>query len=75
MTPIEAFGLLQERCIREIAQGRRVEELASWELAEILRLHGCRIPRFEGDGCAVTASFYDWLDTEQGEAEIARFWK
>jgi hypothetical protein len=73
MTPTEAFVMLRTRCIDEIAQGRRVEELASWELAEILRLHGCRIPRFRGDRYAATMAVYDWLDTEEGEREVSRF--
>ena len=73
MTPIEAFAMLRTRCIDEIAKGRRMQELASWELAEILRLHGCRIPRFGGDGYAATVAVYDWLDTEEGEREVARF--
>ena len=49
MTPIEAFAMLRTRCIDEIAKGRRMEELATLELVEILRLYGCRIPRFDGD--------------------------
>jgi hypothetical protein len=73
MTPTEAFAMLRERCLDEIAKGRRMEELASWELAEILRLHGCRIPRFGGDEHGAMVAVYDWLDTEEGEREIARF--
>jgi hypothetical protein len=73
MTPIEAFALLRTRCIDEIAQGRRVQELASWELGEILRLHGCRIPRFGGDQYAAIKAVYYWLDTAEGEREVARF--
>ena len=73
MTPTEAFAMLRTRCIDEIAKGRRMQELASWELAEILRLHGCRIPRFGGDEYAATIAVYDWLDTEEGEREVARF--
>jgi hypothetical protein len=73
MTPIEAFAMLRTRCIDEIAKGRRMEELATLELAEILRLHGCRIPRFGGDEYAATIAVYDWLDTEEGEREVARF--
>ena len=73
MTPTEAFAMLRTRCIDEIAKGRRMQELASWELAEILRLHGCRIPRFGGDEYAATIAVYDWLDTEEGKWEVARF--
>ena len=72
MTPIEAFVLLRERCIEEITKGRGVRELTTLELAEILCLHGCRIPRFEGDEYDATMAAYDWLDTEEGEREIAR---
>ena len=73
MTPIEAFAMLRERCIDEIAKGRRMEELATVELVEILRLHGCRIPRFGGVDHDAIKAVYDWLDTEEGEREIARF--
>jgi hypothetical protein len=73
MTPIEAFAMLRTRCIDEIAKGRRVEELATAELAKILRLHGCHIPRFGGDEYAAAQAVYDWLDTEDGGRETARF--
>jgi hypothetical protein len=46
--------------------------LPTLELAEILRLHGCRIPRFGGDEYAAAIAVYDWLDTEHGERETAR---
>ena len=73
MTPTEAFAMLRTRCIDEIAKGRRMQELPTLELAEILRLHGCGIPRFGGDEYATIKAVYDWLDTEDGEREIARF--
>ena len=73
MTPVEAFELLRERRIEEIAKGRGVAELTTLELADCLRLHGCHIPRFEGDELDATMAVYDWLDTTEGEREIARF--
>jgi hypothetical protein len=74
MTPIEAFAMLRTRCIEEIVKGRReVRDLSTPELVEILRLHGCPIPRFAGDGYAAIVAAYDWLGTEEGEREIARF--
>ena len=71
MTPVEAFALLRERCIEEIAKGRGVNELSTLELAECLRLHGCRIPRFEGDEYDATMAVYDWLDTAEGDAVLS----
>ena len=73
MTPAEAFALLRERRIDEIAKGRWVRELSTLELVEILRLYGCRIPRFEGDDYDATIASYDWFDTEEGEREFRRF--
>ena len=73
MTPVEAFALLRERRIEEIAKGRGVAELATLELVECLRLYGCRIPRFEGDELDATMAVYDWLDAAEGEREIAQF--
>ena len=70
MTPVEAFALLRERRIGEIAKGRGVAELTTLELAECLRLHGCRIPRFEGDEYDATMAAYDWLDTAEGMAVV-----
>jgi hypothetical protein len=73
MTPIEAFAMLRERCIEEIVKKRReVRDLSSPELVEILRLHGCPIPRFAGDDYAAMVAAYAWLGTEEGEREIAR---
>jgi hypothetical protein len=71
MTPVEAFALLRERGIGEIAKGRGVAELSTLELAECLRLHGCRIPRFEGDELDATMAVYDWLDTAEGDAVLS----
>ena len=71
MTPAEAFALLRERRIEEIAKGRGVAELTTLELAECLRLHGCRIPRFEGDEYDATMAVYDWLDTAEGDAVLS----
>ena len=71
MTPVEAFALLRERRIEEIAKGRGVAELTTLELIECLRLYGCRIPCFEGDELDATMAVYDWLDAE-GEREIAQ---
>jgi hypothetical protein len=73
MTPVEAFELLRKRRIKEIAKGRRVEELTTLELDEILRLYGCRIPHFGGDEYDAMMAAYDWLGTEEGEREVARF--
>jgi hypothetical protein len=72
MSPVEAFALLRERRIEEIIKGRGVAELTTLELTECLRLHGCRIPRFEGDELDATMAAYDWLDTAEGEKEIAQ---
>jgi hypothetical protein len=71
MTPVEAFALLRERRIEEIAKGRGVAELTTLELVECLRLHGCRIPRFEGDEGDATMAVYDWLDTAEGDAVLS----
>ena len=73
MTPAEAFALLRECRIEGIAKGRGVAELTTLELAECLRLHGCRIPRFEGSEHGATMAVYDWLDTAEGQREIAQF--
>jgi hypothetical protein len=72
MTPLEAFHVLRERRIQEITQGRGARELSTPELAEVLRLYGCGIPRFEGDGHAATMAVYDWIETEEGKQEMAR---
>ena len=72
MTPVEAFALLRERRIEEIAKGRGVAELTTLELVECLRLHGCRIPRFaKGDERDATMAVYDWLDTAEGDAMLS----
>jgi hypothetical protein len=73
MTPLEAFVTLRERRIQEIAKGREPKELSTPELAECMRRSGCRIPRFVGEGYAVTSEIYDWAGTIEGEREIARF--
>ena len=73
MTPLEAFAMLRERRINEIARGREVRELSTPELAECMRRSGCQIPRFVGEGYAVTSAIYDWAGTKEGEREIARF--
>jgi hypothetical protein len=72
MTPAEAFALLRERRIGEITKGRPVEELSTLELAECLRLRGCRMPRFEGDEYAATMAVYDWMGTPEGAREITQ---
>ncbi len=73
MTPVEAFELLRERRIAEIAKGRGLAELTTLELAECLRLHGCRIRRFADNEHGAMMAVYDWIGTAEGEAEIARF--
>ena len=73
MTPLEAFVMLRHRRIEEIAKGREAKELSTPELAECMRRSGCKIPRFVGDGYAVTMAIYDWAGTKEGEREIARF--
>jgi hypothetical protein len=73
MTPLEAFVMLRERRIDEIAKGREAKELSTPELAECMRRSGCRIPRFVGEGYAVASAIYDWAGTKEGEREIARF--
>jgi hypothetical protein len=73
MMPVEAFALLRERHIEEIAKGRGVAELTTLELTECLRLHGCRIPRFEGDAYDATMEVYDWIGMTEGDAVLSAF--
>jgi hypothetical protein len=73
MTPLEAFHALRERRIQEITQGRGVRKMTTPELAEVLRLYGCGIPRLEGNEHDVAMAVYDWLGTEEGKAMLGGF--